>query len=164
MGSPPCTMKLLIITLLAAAVSAAPDLSQMTCEECTAEMHKLGGVVKRASPYIENYLINNYCPTLPEDDHACDYDLSMHYTEMLYAVTEHYFVDGATHICQAWGMCRGPGVGRGPHDRPALGSRVRGLPPAKLVHGPALSPDGGAPLPPHARHGHAALLAPAGGL
>merc|ERR1712183_414987 len=105
MGSPPCTMKLLIITLLAAAVSAAPDLSQMTCEECTAEMHKLGGVVKGASPYIENYLINNYCPTLPEDDHACDYDLSMHYTEMLYAVTEHYFVDGATHICQAWGMC-----------------------------------------------------------
>merc|ERR1712061_641974 len=84
MGSPPCTMKLLIITLLAAAVSAAPDLSQMTCEECTAEMHKLGGVVKGASPYIENYLINNYCPTLPEDDHACDYDLSMHYTEMLY--------------------------------------------------------------------------------
>ena len=64
-------------------------------------MHKLGGVVKRASPFIENYLINNYCPTLPEDDHACDYDLSMHYTEMLYAVTEHYFVDGATHICQA---------------------------------------------------------------
>ena len=31
-------MKLLIITLLAAAVSAAPDLSQMTCEECTAEV------------------------------------------------------------------------------------------------------------------------------
>merc|ERR1712096_550791 len=62
------------------------------------------------------------------------------------------------------GVCRGPGVGRGPHDRPAVGSGVRGLPPAKLVHGPALSPDGGAPLPPNARHGHAALLAPAGGL
>merc|ERR1711910_2634 len=105
MGSPPCTMKLLIITLLAAAVSAAPDLSQMTCEECTAEMHKLGGVVKRASPYIENYLINNYCPTLPEDDHACDHDLSRHYIGMLYSVVTHYFVDGAVHICQTAGLC-----------------------------------------------------------
>ena len=54
---------------------------------------------------IAGYLTDNYCPTLPEDSEACQHDLPRHYVEMLTAVVDHYFVEGALHICEAWGVC-----------------------------------------------------------
>merc|ERR1712142_358050 len=104
--SPPATeMKVFALLFLAAACLASPDPRQMLCEECIEEMHRLNWLVKLHAREIEQYLTANYCPTLPEDNHACDHDLPLHYVEMLYAVVEHYFVDGAVHICQAWGVC-----------------------------------------------------------
>ena len=83
---------------------AAPD-PRFTCHECTDEMHKLGYMVKYAAQDIMEYLTANYCPTLPEDSEACDHDISRWYVGMLYSVVNHYFVDGAVHVCQTMGVC-----------------------------------------------------------
>ena len=98
-------MKVFALLFLAVACLASPDPRQITCDECVEEMHRMSFIVKLKAREIEQYLTANYCPTLPEDSHACDHDLPLHYVEMLYAVVEHYFVDGAIHICQAWGVC-----------------------------------------------------------
>merc|ERR1739838_1080167 len=83
---------------------AAPD-TRFTCSECVDEMHKLGGMVKYGAKDIEQYLVANYCPTLPEDSHACEHDLGRHYIGMLYTIVNHFFVDGAVRICQTMGVC-----------------------------------------------------------
>merc|ERR1719317_1645623 len=51
------------------------------------------------------YLTANYCPTLPEDSEACDHDISRGDVGMLYSIVNHYFVDGAVHVCQTMGVC-----------------------------------------------------------
>ena len=84
--------------------SAAPEM-RFSCSECREEMHKLGGMVKYGAKDIADYLTANYCPTLPADSEACEHDLSRHYVGMLYTIVNHYFVDGAVHICQTMGVC-----------------------------------------------------------
>merc|ERR1711875_112504 len=104
--SPHFTMKtsLALLLLGLAYTYAAPD-PRFSCHECTDEMHKLGWMVKYAAKDIMEYLTANYCPTLPEDSHACDHDISRWYVGMLYSVVNHYFVYGAVHICQTMGVC-----------------------------------------------------------
>merc|ERR1711913_141978 len=100
------TMKscLALLLLGLAYASGAPD-PRFSCHECTDEMHKLGFMVKYAAKDIMEYLTANYCPTLPEDSHACEHDISRWYVGMLYTVVNHYFVDGAVHVCQTMGVC-----------------------------------------------------------
>merc|ERR1739842_27428 len=100
------TMKFCLALLLLglAYASGAPD-PRFSCHECTDEMHKLGFMVKYAAKDIMEYLTANYCPTLPEDSHACEHDISRWYVGMLYTVVNHYFVDGAVHVCQTMGVC-----------------------------------------------------------
>ena len=48
----------------------------------------------------------NYCPTL-EEDHVqqCEEHLANSYPDMLMMIVNHFFVDGAQHICMAMGVC-----------------------------------------------------------
>merc|ERR1712212_489455 len=85
-------------------LSAGPG-PRFTCEECVHEMRELAFMIKFVAKDIQDYLTANYCPTLPEDDHACEHDLAHHYIGMLYSVVTHFFVDGAVHICQTAGTC-----------------------------------------------------------
>merc|ERR1719309_1204594 len=81
---------LLVLGLvLAGGCHAAPD-PRFTCSECVDEMH----------PYLQN----NYCPTL-DDAPDCEEHLAMYYPYMLSAIVNHYFVDGAIHVCQTMGIC-----------------------------------------------------------
>merc|ERR1711892_901593 len=73
--------------------------------ECVEEMHGLAQLMKYAAQDIMNYLTANYCPTLPEEDHACEQDLSKHYIRMLFTIVNHFFVDNAVHVCQTMGVC-----------------------------------------------------------
>merc|ERR1711920_676283 len=50
------------------------------------------------------YLAANYCPTT-NDEEFCVERLSRYYVGMLYAIVNHYFVDGGLHICQTMGQC-----------------------------------------------------------
>merc|ERR1712112_957 len=58
-----------------------------------------------ASHDIKDYLAANYCPTATYDQEFCEDRLSKYYVGMLYAIVEHFFVDGALHICQTMGEC-----------------------------------------------------------
>jgi len=95
---------MLLFSLLVAAASAAPD-ARFSCSECVDEMHKLGWMVKMGAVPIHDYVAANYCPTLGEDQGWCEDALSRYYVGMLFAVVEHYFVDGAVHVCQTGGAC-----------------------------------------------------------
>merc|ERR1712062_883794 len=68
-------------------------------------MHKLGWMVKMGAVPIHDYVAANYCPTLGEDQGWCEEALSRYYVGMLFAIVEHYFVDGAIHVCQTGGAC-----------------------------------------------------------
>merc|ERR1712241_1350541 len=93
-----------------------------TCHECTDEMRKLGWMVNQGAEPIMQYLQANYCPTLGEEDvELCNEHLAEYYTWMLYAVVEHYLVDGAIHICQTMGVCDAKASGYLPPSHP--GSR-----------------------------------------
>merc|ERR1712059_201565 len=109
MGRASCstiTMRSLVLLLLClTSTLAAPDTRALTCSECVAEMHKLRGIIRLAAKDIEAYLIENYCPTLPDDSHACEHDIALHYVQMLYTIIDHFFVDGAVHICETMGAC-----------------------------------------------------------
>ena len=70
---------------------------------------------------MKEYLTANYCPTLPEDSHACDHDISRWYVGMLYSVVEHFFVDGAVHVCQTMGVCDAKASGYLPPSHPESG-------------------------------------------
>merc|ERR1712055_592357 len=91
-----------LLSLLAGAF-AAPE-SRFLCSECVDEMHKLGHMVKMGAVVIHDYIRDNYCPTLGDHQHFCRESLSRYYVGMLYAVVEHYFVDGALHVCQTGGV------------------------------------------------------------
>merc|ERR1711909_69700 len=95
----------LLLPLIAAA-SAAPE-ARFSCEECVREMHGLAAMVKMGAISIHDYLRDNYCPTLEStaDQHFCEDSLSKYYIGMLFGVVEHYFVDGALHVCQTAGTC-----------------------------------------------------------
>merc|ERR1711936_272201 len=94
----------LLLSLLVVGAFAAPE-SRFLCSECVDEMHKLGHMVKMGAVVIHDYIRDNYCPTLGGHQHFCRESLSRYYVGMLYAVVEHYFVDGALHVCQTGGVC-----------------------------------------------------------
>merc|ERR1711936_336584 len=95
---------ILLFAVLVAADLAAPE-ARFSCSECVDEMHKLGWMVKMGAVPIHDYVSANYCPTLGEDQAWCEEALSRFYVGMLFAVVEHYFVDGAVHVCQTGGAC-----------------------------------------------------------
>merc|ERR1711936_678761 len=101
----PTMLALSAFVLLTSVACLLQPSNGFTCHECTDEMHKLGYMVKYAAEDIMEYLTANYCPTLPEDSHACDHDISRWYVGMLYSVVNHFFVDGAVHVCQTMGVC-----------------------------------------------------------
>merc|ERR1712236_49408 len=66
--------------------------------------HHLGRMVKDGAEVIQSYLIANYCPGL-DDSSLCEEHLAEYYVWMLEAIVNHFFVDGAVHICQTMGVC-----------------------------------------------------------
>jgi len=80
----------------------------MECMECISEMQGLGDLIKMGAQTIEDFLIENYCPTVAPDpgNHIqCERDLAGNYVPLLEMVVDHFFVEGAEHICKAWGVC-----------------------------------------------------------
>ena len=56
----------------------------------------------------QDFLIENYCPTVAPDPAniiQCERDLAGNYVPLLEMVVDHFFVEGAEHICKAWGVC-----------------------------------------------------------
>merc|ERR1712088_243768 len=98
------TMMLKFVILL----SVASLGSALNCQECVREMHSLGFLVKQASPEIMAYLTENYCPGLTGHEEQCENDLTRNYVQMLFMIVQHFFVDGAQHICEAWNICPVP--------------------------------------------------------
>merc|ERR1712211_112006 len=92
-------MRAIVLLSLLAGAMAAPE-SRFLCSECVDEMHKLGHMVKMGAVYIHDYIRDTYCPTHGDHQHFCRESLSRYYVGMLYAIVEHYFVDGALHVCQ----------------------------------------------------------------
>merc|ERR1719510_1765025 len=54
------------------------------------------------------YLTANYCPGLEGHEEQCENDLTRNYVQMLFMIVQHFFVDGAQHICEAWNICPVP--------------------------------------------------------
>ena len=97
----------------------------MECQECLNEMEGLGQLIKMGAGAIEvlkfmdyciwpiivfvkDFLIENYCPTVTPDPNGqiqCERDLAGNYVTLLEMIVEHFFVEGAEHICKAWGVC-----------------------------------------------------------
>eukprot|EP00091_Calanus_sinicus_P003068 TRINITY_DN1321_c0_g1_i1.p1 TRINITY_DN1321_c0_g1~~TRINITY_DN1321_c0_g1_i1.p1 ORF type:complete len:214 (-),score=92.24 TRINITY_DN1321_c0_g1_i1:77-670(-) len=108
MGSPSLAAELMMkaaLLLLTACVGAlgAPD-TRFSCAECVDEMHKLGWLIKLGAEDIQSYLLANYCPTVEEQE-FCQEHLAQYYVGMLFSIVNHYFVDGAVHVCQTMGVC-----------------------------------------------------------
>merc|ERR1712234_58547 len=85
------------LALLLPLIAAAAPEQRFLCSECVREMHGLAAMVKMGAIPIHDYIRDNYCPTL---DSTAKY-----YVGMLFAVVEHWFVDGALHVCQTAGTC-----------------------------------------------------------
>jgi len=94
----------LLLAFALASASAAPD-PRFSCSECVEEMRGLGHLVKMGAVPIHDYIRDNYCPTLEHHQADCEKSLSKYYVGMLFAIVEHYFMDGAVHICQTGGAC-----------------------------------------------------------
>merc|ERR1712107_909497 len=90
--------KLTLLLPLIAAAAAAPE-QRFLCSECVREMHGLAAIVKMGAIPIHDYIRDNYCPTLDSTaaQHFFEDPLSKYYVGMLFAVVEHWFVDGALH-------------------------------------------------------------------
>jgi len=98
-------ISLLIGASAAVLVSGSPlNEPKFACHECTDEMKKLGWMVKEAGHDISAYLQDNYCPTI-EDQELCEENIGRFYVGMLYTLVNHFFVDGAVHVCQTMGVC-----------------------------------------------------------
>merc|ERR1719384_2706001 len=93
----------LILLAVCAAALGAPE-PRFKCSECVDEMHKLAWIVKMGADDIKAYLQANYCPTGEEED-LCVENLAEYYNWMLFSIVEHYFVNGAVHVCQTMGVC-----------------------------------------------------------
>merc|ERR1712123_224019 len=93
-----------ICVLLGAAHSSPLGEQRFSCQECVHEMHDLGFMIHVAAPDIEQYLADNYCPTL-EDHPQCEEDMTHAYMVLLGAIVHNYFIDGALHMCQTGGLC-----------------------------------------------------------
>ena len=104
--------EMLLLLLLSLLSLTAGQLSEPTisCSECLSEMESLGELVSQGSHTIQQFLISNYCPGLAGTE-ECEDLLVKNYVPMLELVVQHYFVQGANHICSAWGVCGGEGRG-----------------------------------------------------
>ena len=91
-------------------LSVATMGSALNCQECVNEMHGLSFLIKQGAGDMMAYLTANYCPGLegPENVAMCESDLTKNYVQMLFMVVQHFFVDGAQHICEAWNFCPVP--------------------------------------------------------
>merc|ERR1712123_53711 len=99
-----CTkMKVLALFFVLAVSCSQGARPQFTCAECIDEMHHLGWYVKTYAPYITEYLVEEFCPTTESDD--CAHHVAEHYAEMIFAIINHFVIDGATHICQLMSIC-----------------------------------------------------------
>merc|ERR1711872_741774 len=100
-------MKVLSVLFLVFYAGNGFPEEKMMCSESIHEMHTLGGMVKLGAAEIQSYLVDNCCPTLPtvHDQELCVNYEADYYIEMLEAIVNHFFIDGATHICQVMGMC-----------------------------------------------------------
>ena len=100
--------------------------TRMECIDCITEMQGLGHLIKMGAKTIEvnfklytvvyfintgivqDFLVENYCPTVapdPNNQIQCERDLAGNYVPLLEMVVDHFFVEGAEHICKAWGVC-----------------------------------------------------------
>ena len=97
-------MLISLVLSLSALTAGAASQSTISCDECITEMEGLGHLVKLGAQTIEDYLVGNYCPGLasPQD---CELQLAGNYVPLLELVVNHYFVEGARHICQAPDIC-----------------------------------------------------------
>merc|ERR1711974_453342 len=75
-------------------------------------------LIKQASPDIMAFLTANYCPGLEGHEEQCENDLTKNYVQMLFMIVQHFFVDGAQHICEAWNFCPVPGDSIIPEPHP----------------------------------------------
>ena len=104
-------MKTVSLAVLVALASAAQlPQTRFSCQECIDEMHHLGGLVRQGAPAMMGFLKEEYCPTLEGHEEQCQQDLVKGYVQMLNMVVQHYFVDGAQHICSAWNVCHADSV------------------------------------------------------
>merc|ERR1719187_754550 len=94
----------ILLSVMLALVYAAPPDTRFSCYECVDEMHHLGWLVRAGARPIHDYLAANYCPTT-NDEEFCRDRLGWYYIGMLNAIVNHFFVDGAVHICQTMGTC-----------------------------------------------------------
>ena len=100
---------------------------RIACNECVMEMHNIAAVISQFAGDIEvtefntqnilkywkifqEFLKVEYCPAAAaEDEHLtierCSQDLADAYPIMLDMVIQHFFNDGALHICQVAGVC-----------------------------------------------------------
>merc|ERR1712165_521356 len=108
----PTMMALSAFVLLSSVACLLQPANGFSCSECVHEMRKLGWMVQQGAVPIHDYVAANYCPTLGEDQGWCEENLSRYYVDpdnieegMLFALVEHYFVDGAVHVCQTMGVC-----------------------------------------------------------
>merc|ERR1712066_914034 len=99
MGSTTLRLTTTAMLKLVLLLSVASLGSALNCQECVNEMHGLSFLVKQAAPDIMAYLTANYCPGLEGHEEQCENDLTRNYVQMLFMVVQHFFVDGAQHIC-----------------------------------------------------------------
>merc|ERR1712002_1361455 len=110
MGTVPVPTMKAVLLLLAAALASGSGLTdpRFTCMECVQEMHRLGYLVRQGAHPIHDYLAANYCPTT-DDEEFCKERLSRYYVAMLFAIVNHYFVDGGCTSARPWASARPPG-------------------------------------------------------
>ena len=79
-----------VLSVLAAAavVSSSPQ-PRISCDECQGEMHRLSQIIRHHAPELQQYVAENYCPTLPQDQHEqCTHQLAHSYVDMLNMVVQ----------------------------------------------------------------------------
>merc|ERR1711997_50895 len=114
----PTMLALSAFVLLTSVACLLQPANGFSCSECVDEMHKLGWMVKMGAVPIHDYISENYCPTLGDQEDWCEEKVSRYYVGMLFAVVEHYFVDGAIHVCQTGGACDAKSSGYLPPNHP----------------------------------------------
>ena len=114
MGAVPIHVKIILFSYTWNILKQLQQLTFVTCPYMTTYYF--------LKYYRQDYVSANYCPTLGEDQAWCEEALSRYYVGMLvsfwklvwicwfflfpqFAVVEHYFVDGAVHVCQTGGAC-----------------------------------------------------------
>ena len=99
-------MLLFLLVSVLSLTTGVPSQPSISCSECTSEMESLGQLVRQGAHTIQQFLISEYCPGLASSQH-CEDLLVKNYVPMLELVVDHFFVEGAEHICSAWGVCGG---------------------------------------------------------